>query len=75
MILGSFDIYLELEKPPSSIRTHILFIRYIEKRFSQSYKATVGADFMEKQVIVDGDTVNLEVIRQFYKKLWDTAGQ
>lgn len=27
-----------------------------------SYKATVGADFMEKEVIVDGKVINLEVI-------------
>ena len=26
-----------------------------------SYKATVGADFMEKEVIVDGKVINLEV--------------
>ena len=27
----------------------------------QSYKATVGADFMEKEVTVDGKIINLEV--------------
>lgn len=27
-----------------------------------SYKATVGADFMEKEVIVDGKVINLEVL-------------
>jgi hypothetical protein len=27
----------------------------------QSYKATVGADFMEKEVSVDGKIINLEV--------------
>ena len=27
----------------------------------QSYKATVGADFMEKEVAVDGKIINLEV--------------
>lgn len=27
-----------------------------------SYKATVGADFMEKEVVVDGKVINLEVL-------------
>ena len=30
----------------------------------QSYKATVGADFMEKEVAVDGKIVNLEVFSE-----------
>ena len=34
---------------------------YVDQKFLQSYKATVGADFMEKEVIVDGKVINLEV--------------
>lgn len=37
------------------------------KTFSQHYKATIGADFLEKEVTVDGETVSLQI--------WDTAGQ
>ena len=37
------------------------------KTFSQHYKATIGADFLEKDVSVDGETVSLQI--------WDTAGQ
>jgi hypothetical protein len=33
----------------------------VDQKFLQSYKATVGADFMEKEVIVDGKVINLEV--------------
>ena len=32
---------------------------YVDQKFLQSYKATVGADFMEKEVIVDGKVINL----------------
>lgn len=39
---------------------HHLF-RYVDQKFLQSYKATVGADFMEKEVLVDGKVINLEV--------------
>ena len=34
---------------------------YVDQKFVNSYKATVGADFMEKEVIVDGKVINLEV--------------
>lgn len=35
--------------------------RYVDQKFTQSYRATVGADFMEKEVMVDGKVVHLEV--------------
>jgi GTPase SAR1 family protein len=35
---------------------------YVDQKFVNSYKATVGADFMEKEVIVDGKVINLEVL-------------
>lgn len=34
---------------------------YVDQKFVNSYKATVGADFMEKEVVVDGKVINLEV--------------
>lgn len=39
----------------------------MEHRFSQQYKATIGADFFPKDVIIDDKPVNLQI--------WDTAGQ
>lgn len=36
-------------------------------RFSQQYKATIGADFLTKDIQVDERTVNMQI--------WDTAGQ
>ncbi|KAI0557310.1 GTP-binding protein yptV5 [Gracilaria domingensis] len=41
--------------------------RYVEHRFSQQYKATIGADFFPKDVVIDDKPVNLQI--------WDTAGQ
>src|ERR1700744_4471250 len=39
----------------------------VNKKFSTSYKATIGADFLTKEVTVDDRIVTLQ--------LWDTAGQ
>lgn len=44
-----------------------LMERYIEHRFSHQYKATIGADFLTKDVVIDDTAVNLQI--------WDTAGQ
>jgi len=40
---------------------------YVNQRFTQQYRATVGADFMAKEVMIDDRVVTLQV--------WDTAGQ
>lgn len=44
-----------------------LMNQYVNKKFSTSYKATIGADFLTKEVTVDDRIVTLQ--------LWDTAGQ
>jgi len=44
-----------------------LMNQYVNKKFSTSYKATIGADFLTKEVLVDDRLVTLQ--------LWDTAGQ
>lgn len=44
-----------------------LMNQYVNKKFSASYKATIGADFMTKEVLVDDRLVTMQ--------LWDTAGQ
>lgn len=33
----------------------------MDQKFVNSYKATIGADFMEREVVVDGKVINLEV--------------
>jgi len=51
----------------SSVGKTSLMNQYVHKKFSSSYKATIGADFLTKEVVVDDRTVTLTI--------WDTAGQ
>ncbi|XP_015522532.1 ras-related protein Rab-7a [Neodiprion pinetum] len=44
-----------------------LMNQYVNKKFSNQYKATIGADFLTKEVMVDGRIVTMQI--------WDTAGQ
>ncbi|EPS42487.1 hypothetical protein H072_3574 [Dactylellina haptotyla CBS 200.50] len=44
-----------------------LMNQYVNKKFSASYKATIGADFLTKEVLVDDRLVTMQI--------WDTAGQ
>jgi Ras-related protein Rab-7A len=44
-----------------------LMNQYVNNRFTQQYRATVGADFMAKEVTIDDRVVTLQI--------WDTAGQ
>jgi len=44
-----------------------LMNQYVNKRFSNQYKATIGADFLTKEVMIDDKLVTLQI--------WDTAGQ
>jgi len=44
-----------------------LMNQYVNKKFSGQYKATIGADFLTKEVIVDDRIVTMQI--------WDTAGQ
>lgn len=48
-------------------RSPVLILLQVNKKFSTSYKATIGADFLTKEVTVDDRVVTLQ--------LWDTAGQ
>ncbi|KAL3900865.1 MAG: hypothetical protein SGCHY_001035 [Lobulomycetales sp.] len=41
--------------------------QYVNKKFTNSYKATIGADFLTKELLVDDKLVNMQI--------WDTAGQ
>jgi Ras-related protein Rab-7A len=47
-------------------KTSIMY-RYINNKFSFQYKATIGADFFTKEILVDDRLVTLQI--------WDTAGQ
>ena len=41
--------------------------QYVNRKFTNQYKATIGADFLTKEVFVDD--------RQVTMQIWDTAGQ
>jgi len=41
--------------------------QYVSRKFSNHYKATIGADFLTKEVMVDEKLVTMQI--------WDTAGQ
>ena len=45
-----------------------LMNRYHSKKFSGQYKATIGADFLSKEIQLEGD-------RLATLQIWDTAGQ
>lgn len=44
-----------------------LMNQFVNKKFSNQYKATIGADFLTREVMVDNRLVTLQI--------WDTAGQ
>ncbi|CAI0554766.1 unnamed protein product [Linum tenue] len=52
-------------------------LRYVYKKFNQQYKATIGADFVTKELQVDDKDVTLQVKPELALdvKIWDTAGQ
>ncbi|EZF25030.1 hypothetical protein H112_02563 [Trichophyton rubrum D6] len=65
-----------------------LMNQYVNKKYSASYKATIGADYLTKEVMVDGRLVTMQVHIELYTKrhlgiqhtkcffqIWDTAGQ
>ena len=41
--------------------------QYVKQKFSGQYKATIGADFLTKEIMLDDKLVTLQI--------WDTAGQ
>mmetsp|Transcript_84597 Transcript_84597/g.171538 ORF Transcript_84597/g.171538 Transcript_84597/m.171538 type:complete len:212 (-) Transcript_84597:163-798(-) len=44
-----------------------LMNQYVNKKFTNQYKATIGADFLTKEVMIDDKLVTMQI--------WDTAGQ
>ncbi|KAI7826115.1 ras family-domain-containing protein, partial [Gamsiella multidivaricata] len=51
----------------TSVGKTSLMNQYVNKKFSNQYKATIGADFLTKEVLVDDRLVTMQI--------WDTAGQ
>ena len=40
--------------------------QYVNKKFSNQYKATIGADFLTKEVMVDDRLVTMQVVYCIY---------
>ena len=36
--------------------------QYVQKKFSKEYKATIGADFLTKEIEVDDKTVTMQIV-------------
>eukprot|EP00823_Brevimastigomonas_motovehiculus_P002024 TRINITY_DN1313_c0_g1_i1.p1 TRINITY_DN1313_c0_g1~~TRINITY_DN1313_c0_g1_i1.p1 ORF type:complete len:214 (-),score=19.01 TRINITY_DN1313_c0_g1_i1:54-695(-) len=51
----------------SGVGKTCLLNQYVHKKFSTQYKATIGADFLTKELMIDDKLVTLQI--------WDTAGQ
>ncbi|KAI5701078.1 hypothetical protein M8J76_001908 [Diaphorina citri] len=51
----------------TSVGKTSLMNQYVNRKFSNQYKATIGADFLTKEVMVDDRIVTMQI--------WDTAGQ
>jgi len=51
----------------ASVGKTSLMYRYVNQKFDASYKATIGADFLTKELMIDNALVTLQI--------WDTAGQ
>lgn len=45
----------------SSVGKTSLMNQYVNKRFSNQYKATIGADFLTKEMVVDDRVVTVQV--------------
>lgn len=45
--------------------------QYVNKKFSNQYKATIGADFLTKEVMVDDRLVTMQVRQTHDWKGWN----
>jgi Ras-related protein Rab-7A len=45
----------------NSVGKTSLMNQYVNKKFSNQYKATIGADFLTKEVLVDDRLVTMQV--------------
>ncbi len=48
-----------------------LMNQYVQKKFTKEYKATIGADFLTKEIEIDDKTVTMQVSVQ---RQWHAPG-
>jgi len=61
MLGGMQKLSLELNVEYFSVGKTSLMNQFVNKKFSNQYKATIGADFLTKEVMVDNRMVTLQV--------------
>ena len=49
--------------------------QFMHRKFVPQYKATIGAGFFSKDVLIDNQLVSFQVLSFFHTQIWDTAGQ
>jgi small GTP-binding protein len=52
---------------PGAVGKTSILHRFVENKFSFRYKMTIGADFLSKVILRNGDTIKLQI--------WDIGGQ
>ena len=62
LILWSMVLIRLLLQNHFSVGKTSLMNQYVNKKFSNQYKATIGADFLTKEVMVDDRLVTMQVI-------------
>jgi Ras-related protein Rab-7A len=67
MATGKKQLYKVLVLGDSGVGKTSLANQYVKGQFSSQFRATIGADFMTKEVQLDDRRVTLQI--------WDTAGQ
>lgn len=61
----SLNVVLWFPPPPRVGKTSLMN-QYVNKKFSNQYKATIGADFLTKEVMVDDRLVTMQVTKKLH---------
>lgn len=61
MYVLHLELHSNYKQDIVSTRIKILILGQVNKKFSASYKATIGADFLTKEVLVDDRLVTMQV--------------
>jgi len=60
-LLNPFVLFVSVRVGKTSLMN-----QYVNNKFSNQYKATIGADFLTKEVMVDDRLVTMQVCIQVY---------
>ncbi|CAN1235284.1 Ras-related protein Rab7 [Linum perenne] len=66
-LMNQYPLLMDLRYQVFLFFPELVKSRYVHNKFSQQYKATIGADFVTKELQIDDKLVTLQI--------WDTAGQ